>query len=271
MYCSVFVLQVWRRAGRSLHGSSAGRWLCSSEESFKWGWDLDLHMLCFFLMHQITGFPVLTVFLLVITDQKKGSVVRASFSSWFWFRTRNSCLVSIRTPAQKKAQSKTGTFSALKKIFVSVFPLQGIALLLGWHLEGDGVCGQVRAHECPCRAASQRSEKRVSRFCFSSSQKLSPLQVCFVSLVFSDRWWRKSRTTHQASLLQTVPSCLSKGDTEFKKTIVMFYVYKFKIPICWSLYLVICSCVQIKLVSTIFKWPQKSWKTFSRAPPYQSF
>lgn len=68
-----------------------------------------------------------------------------------------------------------------------VFPLQGIALLLGRHLEGDGVCGQVRAHECPCRAASQRSEKQVCQFCFSFSQKLAPLQFCSVLLVFFDR------------------------------------------------------------------------------------
>lgn len=59
-------------------------------------------------------------FLLVITDQKKGSVVCASFSSGFWFRTRNSCLVSVKTPVQNKKNN--GSFQTKKKINVCLPP-----------------------------------------------------------------------------------------------------------------------------------------------------
>lgn len=107
--CSVFVLQVWWRAGRSVHGSTARRWLRSSEKNFKWGGDFYLHILVF-LMHwnYRTSCFHHFFFLLVITDQKKRSLVCASFSSWFWFRTGNSCLVSMKTPVKKT--NITGTF-----------------------------------------------------------------------------------------------------------------------------------------------------------------
>lgn len=115
----------------------------------------------------------------IITDQKEGSLICASFSSWFWFRTRDGCLVSMNTTAWEKTQQEL-----LDDLCLS---LQGIALLLGRHLEGAGVRGQVRANERPRRAASQGSGRQTHcsvSFCLSFSQKLAPLQVCCVSPVF---------------------------------------------------------------------------------------
>lgn len=161
----------------------------------------------FLWLGRILPFSVLSVCcFLTVTDKDERSLFCPSVSPGFWFRAGNSGLVSINT-------SKARESCHVEDRSVIEFLPQGVTLVLGRHFEGDGVRGQLRADECPRWATAQMCvTQTLSPVLLGFSQKWIT-KWNFLYIFFGSRWWRKRWTSHQACLLQTVPSCLTEGKT----------------------------------------------------------